>query len=208
VDGPEEMHDRYRLDKGGKPTFARMMRGLGSLKKLGVELNALTVVHRQNTYRPRDVYRFLKEIGNKYCNSLLSWSGWPRNRSQRIAPDEALLTARAVCFGVVGRAAEIRVVSAAGLRRLTDSGCWPRYRASLRHRAGVVVRCAAAALHLCTHLRWRLGGGTQRGVYSCVHFIYPDKLLGNIPCKTLGSLVNSPQQTRFSNAMRDIRPRV
>jgi len=39
VDGPKDIHDAYRLDKGGKPTFARVMRGLGFLKKHGVEFN-------------------------------------------------------------------------------------------------------------------------------------------------------------------------
>jgi uncharacterized protein len=51
VDGPEEIHDAYRVDKGGKPTFARVMRGLGILKKHGVEFNTLTVINRLNSYR-------------------------------------------------------------------------------------------------------------------------------------------------------------
>ena len=29
IDGPREMHDAYRVDKGGKPTFDRVLRGLG-----------------------------------------------------------------------------------------------------------------------------------------------------------------------------------
>jgi len=37
-------------------------------------------------------------------------------------------------------------------------------------------------------------------VYSCDHFVYPDNRLGNILSKTLGNLVNSPQQTRFGHA--------
>ena len=32
VDGPREMHDRYRVDKGGSPTFDRVMAGLDVLK--------------------------------------------------------------------------------------------------------------------------------------------------------------------------------
>jgi uncharacterized protein len=70
VDGPEEIHDAYRVDKGCKPTFARVMRGLGILKKHGVEFNTLTVIIRLNSYRPNDVYRFLKEIGSKYLQFI------------------------------------------------------------------------------------------------------------------------------------------
>ena len=44
IDGPEKLHDHYRVDKGGQPTFKRVMRGLGYLKKHGVEFNTLTGV--------------------------------------------------------------------------------------------------------------------------------------------------------------------
>ena len=55
VDGPEEIHDVYRVDKGGKPTFSRVMRGLDILKKHGVEFNTLTVINRKNSYYPREI---------------------------------------------------------------------------------------------------------------------------------------------------------
>ncbi len=31
IDGPREMHDAYRVDKGGKPTFDRVIAGLDVL---------------------------------------------------------------------------------------------------------------------------------------------------------------------------------
>jgi uncharacterized protein len=70
VDGPVEIHDAYRVDKGGQPTFARVMRGLDVLKKHGVEFNTLTVINRLNSYSPREVYRFLKGIGSKYLQFI------------------------------------------------------------------------------------------------------------------------------------------
>jgi hypothetical protein len=70
VDGPEEIHDAYRVDKGGQPTFARVMRGLGILKKHGVEFNTLTVINRKNAYRAHDVYGFLKQIGSAYLQFI------------------------------------------------------------------------------------------------------------------------------------------
>ena len=39
IDGPPEMHDAYRVDKGGKPTSARVPRGLEVLKRHGVDWN-------------------------------------------------------------------------------------------------------------------------------------------------------------------------
>src|SRR5258708_31981695 len=44
IDGPRRFHDRYRVDKGGPPTFDKVMRGLKLLKKHGSESNTLTAV--------------------------------------------------------------------------------------------------------------------------------------------------------------------
>src|ERR1700722_787531 len=64
IDGPKELHDRYRVDKGGKPTFDAVMGGLDVLKKHRVDFNTLSVVNRANSEKPLEVYRFLKEIGS------------------------------------------------------------------------------------------------------------------------------------------------
>nr|MCU0299727.1 radical SAM protein [Candidatus Nanopelagicales bacterium] len=42
IDGPRAMHDAYRTDKGGKPTFDRVMAGLDRLRTHGAQWNALT----------------------------------------------------------------------------------------------------------------------------------------------------------------------
>ena len=41
IDGPRELHDTYRVDKGGRGTFDRVMRGLRLLQKHQVEYNIL-----------------------------------------------------------------------------------------------------------------------------------------------------------------------
>src|SRR6476620_4801562 len=61
VDGPQPLHDAYRVDKGGKPTFVRVMRGLDRLVAHGVRWNALTTVHRANEGHGLEVYRFLRD---------------------------------------------------------------------------------------------------------------------------------------------------
>jgi uncharacterized protein len=37
IDGPRELHDIYRVDKGGQPTFDRVMRGLETLKRNNID---------------------------------------------------------------------------------------------------------------------------------------------------------------------------
>jgi uncharacterized protein len=61
IDGPAAMHDAYRVDKGGQPTFDKVMRGLHFLQKYGVEYNTLTTLHHANADHPAEVYRFLRD---------------------------------------------------------------------------------------------------------------------------------------------------
>ena len=60
IDGPPTMRDAYRADKGGKPTFDRVMKGLEVFKRHQVDWNVLTTVHAVNGARGREVYRFLR----------------------------------------------------------------------------------------------------------------------------------------------------
>jgi len=63
-DGPKELHDHYRITKGGQPTHDRVMAAARRLKKHDVPFNGLCVVNRRNAKHPRDVYRFLtRELG-------------------------------------------------------------------------------------------------------------------------------------------------
>ncbi len=61
LDGPEPIHDQYRIDRGGKPTFERVMRALSLLKKYHVDFNILTCVTRYSAYKALEIYRFLKQ---------------------------------------------------------------------------------------------------------------------------------------------------
>jgi uncharacterized protein len=50
VDGPRELHDKYRFKGNGRPTFDKVMTGLLLLRKYTVSYNTLTVVNA-NTWR-------------------------------------------------------------------------------------------------------------------------------------------------------------
>ena len=66
LDGPKEIHDRYRKDRHGHGTFDRVMQGVRLLQKHRVEFNALACVGRDTAYRPLEVYRFFTEAGINY----------------------------------------------------------------------------------------------------------------------------------------------
>lgn len=66
LDGPKEIHDRYRRDRQGKGTFDLVMRGLRLLQKHKVEHNVLACVARDTAIRALDVYRFLRDQGVEF----------------------------------------------------------------------------------------------------------------------------------------------
>jgi uncharacterized protein len=71
IDGPKEIHDTYRVDKGGKGNFDRVMAGLGHLRERDVEWNALTTIHAANQTRGREICRFLRdECGARFMQFI------------------------------------------------------------------------------------------------------------------------------------------
>lgn len=71
LDGPREMHDAYRVDKGSNPSFDRVMAGIELLKEYDVKFNILTTVHKANTDYPLEVYRFLRdEVGTQFIQFI------------------------------------------------------------------------------------------------------------------------------------------
>ena len=61
MDGPQHLHDAYRVDKGGKPTWEKVMGAARLLQQHGVRFNILTTVHAANAPHPLKVYRFLRD---------------------------------------------------------------------------------------------------------------------------------------------------
>lgn len=66
LDGPKEIHDRYRVDHAGSGTFNRVMASIRLLQKFNVDFNILTVVSGSNARHGRQVYDFFKKNNFRY----------------------------------------------------------------------------------------------------------------------------------------------
>ncbi|MDD5727531.1 MAG: anaerobic sulfatase maturase [Victivallales bacterium] len=66
LDGPAELHNKYRLDCGGCGSHAQVLKGIEVLKRNNTEFNILTMVSTANVDYPAQVYRYLKKQGFKY----------------------------------------------------------------------------------------------------------------------------------------------
>jgi len=66
LDGPEEIHNRYRCDSKGEGSFDKVMRGVKLLQKYSVNYNVMVGVARETAYKPLEVYRFFKKEGIEF----------------------------------------------------------------------------------------------------------------------------------------------
>ena len=66
IDGPRELHDRFRRDSSGAGTHERVLRGRAALENAGAEYNVLTLVSAANQDYPAEVYEYLKSLGVRY----------------------------------------------------------------------------------------------------------------------------------------------
>ncbi len=69
IDGPQELHDRYRRSNSGNGTFAKVIAAIERLKSYQIEFNTLTVINNINVHYPLEVYHFFKNLSAvNICN--------------------------------------------------------------------------------------------------------------------------------------------
>ncbi|WP_169051838.1 anaerobic sulfatase maturase [Halorhabdus amylolytica] len=70
IDGPRELHDRYRKTRNDKPTFDEVMNGLSLLQKYDIEYNVLCSLNDYNSQYPLRIYEFFKEQGVEWIQFI------------------------------------------------------------------------------------------------------------------------------------------
>ncbi len=70
IDGYGELHDRFRINKDGRPSFHEAIEGYKLLRKFNVRTEILCVVNSVNVEKPIEVYRFFKELGAQFITFL------------------------------------------------------------------------------------------------------------------------------------------
>ena len=209
IDGPRELHDHYRVDKGNTPTFDRVMRGLSILKKHKVDFNTLTVVHRENSQHPLEVYRFLKDIGSDFMQFIPVVERTARD------PDPDGLVLIQPSFEKAAQVTDWSVEPRAFgnfLARIFDE--WVKQDVG-QYFVQIFDVALESWLGLDASLcifRKRCGSALAMehtgDLYSCDHFVYPEHKLGNITQTSLDQLVHSDRQKAFGNNKHDLLPRM
>jgi uncharacterized protein len=210
LDGPQEVHDRYRRDPKGKGTFARVMQGLRLLQKHKVDYNVLACVARETAKQPVDVYRFFRDEGVEFI---------------QFSP---------VVERIFGSGNGLRLAGPASLDReeqqtgVTPWSVLPEdygdfliaiYEEWVRHDVGkVFVMNFEWALNawignpspVCVH-----AGQCGRSlvmehngdVYACDHCVYPEYRLGNVAGESLTDMAERSRKRGFGVTKETALPR-
>ena len=218
IDGPREIHDRFRVTRSGKPTFDKVMEGIAALKRHGVPFNALAVVNRVNARFPREVYRFLtRELGATYiqftpCVEAAEFKTtapqfWreetiPITGSRRAKPGDldSIVTDWSVDPDDWGHF----LTEAFDEWVTCDLG---RVQVNLFETA--VVQTMGLPSQLCITAPFcgkALAIEKNGDVYSCDHYVYPEYKLGNIKAHKLAHMVFSERQKVFGMGKKETLP--
>ena len=208
IDGPRALHDAYRVDKGGQPTFDRVIRGIETLKRNGVEFNTLTTVHRGNADYPVEVYRFLKENGSGFMQFIPIVERIAQQVTadglQLISPDfsgAAQVAPWSVEPRQFGRF--LCAIFDEWVRRDVGTCFVQLFDVSLETWSGMEASLCIFKRQCGQALALEHGGD----LYSCDHFVYPQNRLGNILDAPLAALVESEQQRSFGEAKESTLPK-
>lgn len=200
IDGPEHIHDAHRVDAGGNPTFARVMKGIERLYRNRVEYNTLTTVNIHSEGRGAEVYKFLRQISvfmqflpvaELLCDGRVQS---PENEGADVAP----WSVSAKGFGqFMCDIFDIWVKNDVGRRYVQ------LFDATLALMVGV----QPSVCSLCETCGSGLTVEHNGDVYCCDHFVYPQYKIGNIHTDRLADLAYCDRQFEFGVAKRALLPR-
>ena len=200
VDGPQELHDVYRVNKGGDGSFDDVMRGWRLLKKHGVDFNILCTIQAANAEHPLDVYRFFRDdLGATFVQFIPIVERINQDGSTLVQEGDAV-SDRTVGAEQYGRF--LIEVFEEWVRRDVGRVYVQMFDVALGSWTGQHSLCVFSPT--CGNA---LALEHNGDLYSCDHFVEPDYLLGNINDSHMIELVASDKQRRFGQDKQDTLPR-
>lgn len=218
IDGPRELHDRYRITRSGKPTFDKVMAGVDALKRHGVPFNALVTVNRTNARFPLEVYRFVtRELGATYvqfnpCVEPVDFT----QTAPHFWRDDSIPT-------VGSRRARPGDLDAIVTDWSVDPDEWGRFliatfeewvnndlgRVQVNLFETAVAQMMGLPAQICTTAEFcgkGLAVEKNGDVFSCDHYVYPEYQIGNITDNSLARMAFSERQQAFGMGKCDTLP--
>lgn len=199
IDGPEAMHDAYRVNKGGAGTFQQVLRAWNLLASYEVDTNILCTIHAANADHSLEVYRYFRDqLGARYLQfiPIVERVSVQDPGSSEDTPVVSDRTVQPEQFGTF-----LTTIFDEWVRRDVGTVFVQSFDAALASWIGQPSLCIFQPT--CGRA---LALEHNGDVYSCDHFVDPEHLLGNIIADDLSQIVHSEKQRAFGNAKFDTLP--
>ena len=202
IDGPRHLHDAHRVDKGGAPTFDKVIRGLRLLQKHGVEYNILVTVNRVTADHPKEVYRFLRDEARTEWIQFIPVIERMNPDGLNLVQEGEQVSPRSVLPEQFGRF----LIQVFDEWVMNDVGkvYVQTYEAALRNWMQMPTSGMCVFEKTCGY---GLALEHNGDLYSCDHFVEPEYLLGNIQDEHMLELVGSDEQYKFGQDKYDSLPK-
>jgi uncharacterized protein len=192
LDGPQHLHDKYRVSKSGEATFDRVLNGFNLLRKYHINTEILCVVNASNVNHPLEVYNFFKSLETKYISFL------------PLVNKDSHSTTGVTADSVPAKAFGDFLIAIFEAWKENDIGA---IQVQLFEEA---FRPAFKQEHTLCIFKKTCGGvpvlEKNGDFYSCDHFVDREHRIGNIKEAHLAELLNDPRQIAFGEAKFDTLP--
>ena len=202
IDGPRHLHDLHRLDKQGRPTFDRVMRGLRLLQKHGVDYNILTTVNRVNADHPLEVYRFLRDEAKTSWMQFIPAIERLKDGVVTMYQEGTTVSERSVQPRQFGDF--LNTIFDEWVRHDVGTVFVQTFEAAVRNWLGLPSSGMCVFDATCGH---GLALEHNGDLYACDHFVEPEYFLGNIQQNHMLELVAGEQQRTFGRNKLELLPR-
>ena len=177
IDGPEGLHDPWRVDHAGHGSHARVVAAWDTMARQGVDVNVLCCVQRSNADHPLEVYRYFRdELGARFIQFIPI--------VERAPGGGAAVSPRSVLPGQYGRF--LAAVYDEWVCRDVGEVFVQSFDAALASWVGQPSLCVFCAECGAAPVIEHTGD-----VYACDHFVEPAHLLGNVLTGSLADMLEA-----------------
>ena len=193
IDGPPDLHNKYRITPAGDPTSERVLRGYELLKKFKITSEILCVVNSANSLHPLEVYNFFRQLGTEYLSFLplveRDPSGEAGVSESTVRPEDFGRFLSVIFDEWTGHdIGKIKV-------QIFEEALRPAFN---QEHTLCIFKVDCGRVPVLEH---------NGDFFSCDHFVDHVHMIGNILHKPVSEMLYDPQQKRFGKAKSQTLPR-
>lgn len=189
IDGPEALHNHYRIDYAGGGTWDKVLRGIEICQRHDVEFNALVVINRVTADHPDEILDFFLEKEIRFLQFIPCVEQDPHSQSAAdfcVTPEQY----GEFLVRVFDRWLEIGPTTL-----------------SIRDFDSMVQYCITGRHSICTYAKQCDGYVVVEhsgDVYPCDFFVRPDMKVGNLTETPIAKLAASAAKREFARGKRKL----